>query len=118
MQIVVGIQYHAHTLANPTMISQSKLGKVAYTIKLLKEVMRPYIIRDIYYPNFHALLTYDIIFRDMANKSKNSFRPKKGVIIIIRGVSKHISCRQIFKDYNIITLASLYVFEMVCYIKK
>jgi len=59
------------------MIIQSNLGKVSYTIKLLKEVMCPYIIRDIYYPNFHALLRYVIIFMDIANKSKNIFKLKK-----------------------------------------
>jgi len=77
MQIVMAIKYHAHKLANPSKIIQSSLGKVSYTIKLLKEVMSPYIIRDIYYPNFHALLRYVIIFRNIANKSKNIFKMKK-----------------------------------------
>lgn len=77
MKIFMTIKYHAHKPANPSMIIQSNLGKVSYTIKLLKEVMCPYIIRDIYYPNFHALLRYVIIFMDIANKSKNIFKLKK-----------------------------------------
>lgn len=118
MQIFMAIKYHAHKLANPSKIIQSNLGKVTYTIKLLKEVMSPYIIRDIYYPNFHALLRYVIIFRDMANKSKNTFKLKKRVIIITWSVSKQLSCRQIFKEYNTLTVASLYIIEVVCYIIK
>jgi hypothetical protein len=43
---------------------------------------------------------------------------KKSVIRIISGFSKHTSCRQIFKDYNILTVACLYILETVCYIKK
>jgi hypothetical protein len=43
---------------------------------------------------------------------------KKRVIRIISGVSKYTSCRQIFKDYNILTAACLYILETVCYIKK
>jgi hypothetical protein len=29
-----------------------------------------------------------------------------------------MSCRQIFKDYNILTVAALYIFEVICFIKK
>jgi hypothetical protein len=43
---------------------------------------------------------------------------KKTVIAIINGVSNYTSCRPTFKDYNILTVASLYVIEVVCYIKK
>jgi hypothetical protein len=37
---------------------------------------------------------------------------------MISGVSNHTSCRQIFKDYNILTLFSLYILELVCFIKR
>jgi hypothetical protein len=79
----MAIKYHAHKLANPNKIIQINLDKVSSTIELLKEVMSPYIKRNIYYSNFHALLRYVIIFRDMANKSKNIFKLKKRAIIII-----------------------------------
>jgi hypothetical protein len=34
------------------------------------------------------------------------------------GVSKHTSCREIFKDYSIFTVACLYILDIVYYIKK
>jgi hypothetical protein len=37
---------------------------------------------------------------------------------IISGVSCHTSCKQIFKDYSILTLSSLYILEVICVIKK
>jgi hypothetical protein len=37
---------------------------------------------------------------------------------IISGVSNRTSCRQIFKEYNILTLPSLYMLEVICFIKK
>jgi hypothetical protein len=37
---------------------------------------------------------------------------------IISGVNYHMSCRQIFKDYNILTLSSLYILEVISLIKK
>jgi hypothetical protein len=34
------------------------------------------------------------------------------------GVSKHTSCREIFKDYSMLTVACLYIVDIVYYIKK
>jgi hypothetical protein len=37
---------------------------------------------------------------------------------IISSVSNHTSCRQIFEDYNILMLSSLYILKIICYIKN
>jgi hypothetical protein len=37
---------------------------------------------------------------------------------MISGVNKHTSCRQVFKDYNILIVVSLHVLDAICYIKK
>jgi hypothetical protein len=42
------------------------------------------------------------------NDSNNIFKLQKRVIRIISGISKHTSCRQIFKDYNILTVTRSY----------
>jgi hypothetical protein len=34
------------------------------------------------------------------------------------GVSSRMSCRQFFKELNILTLASLHIFEVTCFIRK
>jgi hypothetical protein len=34
------------------------------------------------------------------------------------GVSSRTSCRQLFKELNILTLASLYILEVACFIRK
>ena len=34
------------------------------------------------------------------------------------GVSLSTSCRQLFKELKILTLVSLYIFEVTCFIKK
>jgi hypothetical protein len=52
------------------------------------------------------------------NESNKIFKLQKKVLRIISGVSNHTSCRQIFKDYNILTLSSLYILEVICFIEK
>jgi hypothetical protein len=75
-------------------------------------------ITSTYYTNFQSCLKYGIIFLGGDNESKNIFKFKKNVIWIISGVSKCISCRQIYKDYKILTVASPYVLKVICSIKK
>jgi hypothetical protein len=43
---------------------------------------------------------------------------KKRAIRIISGVSRLSSCRQLFKDLNLLPLPCMYIFELVCYIKS
>jgi len=42
----------------------------------------------------------------------------KEIIRLITGVHKRESCRPIFRKYQILTLTSLYIFEMLCFLKK
>lgn len=62
---------------------------------------------DIYYVNFLVLLRYGIILCGGDNKRNNIFKLQKRVIQIISGAGKHMTCRQIFKDYNTLMVASL-----------
>jgi hypothetical protein len=87
-------------------------------MKTLKETMSPYMIRKIYYSNFHSCLRYGIILWGGDNESKTIFKLQKKALQIISGVSNRTSCRQIFKEYNILTLPSLYILEVICFIKK
>jgi hypothetical protein len=45
-------------------------------------------------------------------------RIQKWVIRSMVGVSGRTSCRQLFKEMNILTLVSLYIMEVICYIRK
>jgi hypothetical protein len=43
---------------------------------------------------------------------------QKRVLQVIGELRKRESCRQVFKDYGILTVTSLYILEVLCYIKK
>jgi hypothetical protein len=51
-------------------------------------------------------------------ESNRIFKLQKQVLRVIYGVSSRMSCRQIFKDYNVLTLPSLYILEVIRFIKK
>jgi hypothetical protein len=74
--------------------------------------------RNIFYSNFHSCLRYDIILWGRDSESYKTFKVQTKALHIISGVSYHMSCRQIFKDYYILTLSSLYILEVIYFIKK
>jgi hypothetical protein len=43
---------------------------------------------------------------------------EKEICDIMVAVSSRTSCRQLFKELNILTLVSLYIMEVICYIRK
>jgi hypothetical protein len=74
-------------------------------------------IRNIYFSNFESCLRYGIILWG-GDKCDKLFKLQKKVLRIISGVNNRTSCRQIFKEYRILTLAAPYIFEVTCFIKN
>jgi hypothetical protein len=96
-------------------------------IKSLKDILSQYIIRNIYFTKFQSLLWFGILFWAgeggmEVELNTRIFRIQKRVVrSVVRsmvGVSSRTSCRQLFKEMSILTLASLYILEVTCFIRK
>ena len=72
----------------------------------------------IFYEISGTFTVSNIILGGKREGVKRIFRIQKRVIRLISGVSSRTSCRQLFKELNILTLASLYIFEITCFIRK
>jgi len=48
--------------------------------------------------------------------NKKNFLLQKRVIRVMAGVNSRTSCRQLFKELNILTLPSLYILEVTCFL--
>jgi hypothetical protein len=81
-------------------------------MKTLKVTMNFYTVRNIYYSNFQSCLRFGILLWGGDNES--IFKLQKKVLQIISVVTT--SCRQIFKDYNMLMLSFLYILEVICFI--
>jgi len=53
-----------------------------------------------------------------AKESLKALRIQKKVIRLITGLKRLESCRQKFKENGILTVTSIYIVEVLCYIKK
>jgi len=98
----------------------SKLSKVSFMMKSVKEILSPNVIQNNYFTKFQSHLRSGILFWRGVRGELNTriFRIQKRVIRPMVGVSSRTSCRQLFKDLNIVTLASLYILEVICFIRK
>jgi len=54
----------------------------------------------------------------MGWKIKNVLKIQNRVLLSSKGLNKRESCRQIFKELNILTVTKLYIFDVLCYQKK
>jgi len=68
--------------------------------------------------HFQSRLRYGILFWGGEWKSVTIFRVLKKLIWLFSGVHKLESCRHIFRKFHILTLASLYILEVLWFIKK
>ena len=91
------------------------LCEVAFVIKSLKEVLSRNWIWNIYFTKFHSVLRFGILFW---GGSRGWIRIKRRVIRSTVAVSTRTSCRALFKELNILTLVSLYIMAVICYIRK
>jgi hypothetical protein len=96
----------------------ASLSKVYYIIKSFKDVMSFHMIWTIYYAYFESQMKYGIIFWGRGRDSAKVFQIQKKVICLISVVNTCDSCRHTIMEYRILTVASLYILEVLCFIKK
>jgi hypothetical protein len=64
-------------------------------------------------------LKYGIIFWGGGLKDTETvFKVQKKCLTEIKGVNNQASCRSLFEELRILTVTSLYIFEMLCFVIK
>jgi len=87
-------------------------------INTLTSITSAHVLRTMYFACFHVHLRYGVILWGDDTESKKIFRLQKKAVRIIGRVELHVSCRNLFKDLNILTLPCLYISEVVCKIRS
>ena len=76
------------------------------------------VLRMVYFSYFHSVMSYGIIFWGNSHLSSNIFKIQKTVIRIITNKSKRDSCRQLYKQLQILTLPSQYILSLLVFVAK
>ena len=96
----------------------SKLNKACYAVRSMKPLLSIDILRMIYFSYAHSLMSYGIIFGGNTHSNKNIFKMQKRIIRIIANIGNCESCRQEFKELQILTLPSQYIFSLLIFVNK
>ena len=83
-----------------------KLNKACYAIRTIKPYMSLKVLKTIYFSYFHSLMTYGIIFWGNSHLNHIIFKIQKRIIRIIANKGKRESCRNLYKQLQILTLPS------------
>jgi hypothetical protein len=74
--------------------------------------------RSFYHSKFESLLRCGIFFWGAYNESIPIFKLQTRVIRSMCDAGTGTACRQVFKDCKILMVTSLYVFEVLCFLKN
>lgn len=95
-----------------------KLCQAAYLFKNLRTVLTGEQLVNIYYAYVECRLRYGVCYWGNAAVAKVVFIAQKRVLRSMAGVPGTYTCRNLFKQFNILPLPSLYVFEMCVYVYR
>lgn len=95
-----------------------KLSSVCYALYRLAKIASRTTVLAYYYAHFVSKLKYGIVVWGCSTHSQRLFKLQKKAVRYIIGVSKYTSCRNLFKELNILTLASMYILDIIVYVKN
>jgi len=96
----------------------SKLNKARYAIMSIKSFLCVDILRMIYFSYVHSVMSYGIIFWGNSLHSNSILKIQKIIIRIITNTGSCDSCRQLFKQLQILSLPSQYTFSLLVFVNK
>ena len=90
----------------------SELNKACYAIRVIKPFMSVDILRMIYFSYVHSVMLYGINFWGVIHIIATAFlKLKKKIRRNITNTGSRDSCRQLFKQSQILSLPSQYIFS-------
>jgi hypothetical protein len=96
----------------------SKLSKACYAIRATKPFVSLDVLKMTYFSYVHSIVLYGIIFWGNSVHSELIFKNQKGIIRIITNSSRRDSCRQLYKQLQILPVKSQYLFSLHLFVDK
>jgi hypothetical protein len=95
-----------------------KLNTAALVIRFLKQLLNLEALKMAYFSFAHSILSYGIIILGSSSYSKIIFKVQKRITRIIINVDSRTSCRNLFKQLNILPLQSQYIFSLMMFVAR
>jgi hypothetical protein len=99
-----------------TLDLSSELNKACYAIRAVKLFMSLKPLKPVYFSYFHSIMSYGVTFWGNSCISNYIFKIQKGIIKILNNITKRDSCRHLFKQLQILTLPSKYIYSLLIFV--
>jgi hypothetical protein len=96
----------------------TKVKTGCYILRSLKSCLLLDNLKIIYFSYIHSIITYGIIFWGNSASSHAVFKLQKRANRIITNTLSRTSCRNLFKELNILPLKSQYILSLIMYVSK
>lgn len=90
-----------------------KLNSVCFNMSCLTHIISMETKIKLYYGYFHSLMSYGITVWGGVPSIKKVLKVQKNIVRIMTLTPPRKSCKQIFKDLNILTAPSLYIYTLL-----
>uniref|UniRef100_A0A1B6GGI1 Reverse transcriptase domain-containing protein n=1 Tax=Cuerna arida TaxID=1464854 RepID=A0A1B6GGI1_9HEMI len=95
-----------------------KLSRVLFLIRKLKNCVSPDVLLMAYFGLFHSHLSYGVRLWGNCSAAKKSFIWQKKAVRVLAGISNRESCREYFSKFKIMTLANMYIYNNLIFVKE
>jgi hypothetical protein len=96
----------------------TKLCSACYALRNLKHIVPQSTLRTIYYAFIHSIFSYGIIFGGRSSNANKLFILQKKIFRIVTNSGIRESCREAFKNMQIMTMYSQYIFSLILFTVK
>ena len=99
-------------------VLSSRLSSAAYAVWKIRGVTDIDTARTVYFSYFHSLMTYGLLLWGHAADANSIFILQKRAIRAIYKLRRRDSLRELFKETNILTFYSQYIYDNIMYTRK
>jgi len=93
----------------------TKLCSACYVLSNLINIVPQSTLRTIYYAYIHSILSYGIILGGNSTNVNKLFILQKKTVRILSNIGARKSCNEAFKNLEIMTLHSQYIFSLIIF---
>jgi hypothetical protein len=95
-----------------------KLGSAVFVLRKLKPLISKVSLRSVYFAMFHSLMSYGTLMWGNSTDANRVLILQKRALRTMAGVKTRHSCRGIFVENRIMTHYSLYLFEVLMFVRS
>ena len=95
-----------------------RLSSICYAIKSVQSKIGSCAAKNLYHACFESIIRYGIILWGNSPTCIKLFRIQKRIVRALTNAPHRAPCRDLFRKLEIMTLPSLYIFELLCYVKE